>query len=151
MHMMKRQILTLLIVLTASAACATSMDEPAKKPERPGITKVEPGTKIQDIKSDDFNMQKVWIEGDVLKINVRYGGGCEKHDFKLYWNGIVARSYPGQTTIHLKHDANGDSCEALISETLEFDLTAITKPMVITIKSDHGGSFRVTYGESKLK
>lgn len=137
-------IFPLVILLAFSAALA---DEPAPddEPKLPGITKVEPGTKIDDIKSDAFTMSEVTIEGDVLKIKVSYSGGAEEHGFKLYWNQIVARSYPGKTTINLKHNANGDTAEALLTETLEFDLTAIIKPMIITVVTDHGDKGTVQY------
>lgn len=146
---MKQPLLTapILILLLVSCALAEGKDKPQDPPQRPGITRVEPGTKIKDIKSDPFTMGAVSIEGDVLKIKVSYAGGREQHDFKLYWNGIVARSYPGQTSIFLKHDANGDMAEALITQTLEFDLTAINKPMIITVLTDHGGKARVQYGK----
>lgn len=144
-------ILPLLILFAACTALATGPiadeEKPEDEPKRPGITKVEPGTKIEDIKSDAFEMSDVTIEGDVLKIKVSYAGGHEEHDFALYWNQIVARSYPGKTTIHLKHDANGDMAEALLSETLEFDLTAINKPMIITVVNDHGDKATVQYGK----
>ncbi|MFK7787956.1 MAG: hypothetical protein AB8C95_00500 [Phycisphaeraceae bacterium] len=144
--------LLILIALGTALGSGPSLDEdkPDEKPKRPGITKVEPGTKIKDIKSDAFTMGAVTIEGDVLKIKVTYGGGAKEHDFTLYWNQIVARSYPGKTTINLKHDANGDNAEALLTETLEFDLTAINKPMIITVATDHGDKATVQYGKSKL-
>ena len=125
-------------------------EAPKEKPELPGVTKVDPGTDIRDIKSDTFKMLEAKVDGDVLKIKVSYSGGTKDHDFTLYWNQIVARSYPGRTTINLKHDAHGDAGEALITRTLEFDLTAITKPMIIAIRTDHGDKLSVKYGESGL-
>jgi hypothetical protein len=154
---MKTKTLMILPVLILFAACtalatgpAADEEKPEEKPKLPGITKVEPGTKIKDIKSDAFTMSGATIQGDVLKIKVSYAGGAKEHDFKLYWNGIVARSYPGKTTINLKHDANGDNAEALLTETLEFDLSTINKPMIITVRTDHGDKATVQYGESKL-
>lgn len=149
---MNRTTLLALPILMLAVACsafgeARVVADEEEKPKHPGITKVEPGTKIADIKSDTFKMGEVTIQGDVLKIKVTYSGGIKKHEFKLYWNQIVARSYPGQTSINLKHNANGDNAEALITETLEFDLTAINKPMIVTIVTDHGDKARVEYGE----
>lgn len=147
--------LPLIIALAACTAFANGSvsdeDEPKEEPKLPGITIVKPGTKIDDIKSDAFTMGAVSIEGDVLKIKVTYAGGVKEHEFALYWNQIVARSYPGQTSIYLKHNANGDNAEALITETLKFDLTAITKPMIITVRTDHGDKAKVQYGKSELE
>ena len=145
------RILPVLILFVACTALAAGPgadeDKPEEAPKLPGITTVKPGTKIKDIKSDPFTMSKATIDGDVLSIQVSYAGGAKEHDFTLYWNQIVARSYPGKTTLNLKHDANGDNAEALLTETLEFDLTAINKPMIITIVTDHGDKATVQYGE----
>jgi len=143
----KKLVLPLLILAVTCATRARAEDEPAEQPQRPGITRVEPGTNIRDIPSDPFKMGEVVIAGDILKITVSYAGGAAEHDFTLYWDGIVARSYPGQTRIALKHNAHGDGAEALITKTLEFDLTAINKPMVITVYTDHGDKAKVQYGE----
>ncbi|MFN3167508.1 MAG: hypothetical protein ACE37H_10640 [Phycisphaeraceae bacterium] len=151
---MKREILLIVPLLilgtdgTAFSGSAVACEQaPDEKPKLPGITEAEPGKDVDDIKSDPFKMSQATIEGDVLKIKVSYSGGAQKHAFELYWNGLIAKSFPPQTTLVLKHDANGDNAEALITDTLEFDLSAINKPMIITIKTDHGDSIRVKYGE----
>lgn len=143
-------ILPMLILFAGCVAQASGNSAGEEAPAIPGITKVEPGTKIQDIKSDHFSMEKVTIEGGVMKIDVRYPGGAKDHDFTLYWNGIVARSYPGKTTVVLKHNANGDNAEALITQTLQFNLAEMNKPMIITVIDDHGGKHTVKYGDAKL-
>lgn len=150
---MTTKTLLILPLLMLFAACAVQANSPSaddQAPDIPGITKVEPGTKIDDIKSDDFSMKQVSVEGDILKIEVSYAGGMKEHEFTLYWNGIVARSYPGKTTVVLKHNANGDNAEALITKTLQFKLTDMTKPMIIRVTNDHGDTRTVQYGESKL-
>lgn len=143
-------ILPLMMLFAACAVQANSPTSAEEAPKIPGITKVEPGTKIQDIKSDDFSIKQVTVEGGVMKIDVSYAGGVKEHEFTLYWNGIVARSYPGKTTVVLKHNANGDNAEALLTKTLQFDLADMSKPMIITVINDHGDKHTVQYGESKL-
>ena len=141
---------TLLIVMLLCACTALGSSGPTageQAPKIPGITKVGPGKKIKEIKSDPFTMGEVSIQGGVMKIKVTYAGGSKEHDFKLYWNGITARSYPPQTSLYLKHDANGDTAEALLTKTLQFDLAAMNKPMVITVRTDHGDKQKVTYGK----
>lgn len=142
--------LPLLIVFLACTALANGPVSGKEAPDIPGITKVDPSTKIEDINSDPFTMQKAVVEGGILKIDVTYAGGAKDHDFTLYWNGIVARSYPGKTTVNLKHNANGDDAKALINKTLQFNLAEMTKPMIITIHTDHGEPIRVKYGEANL-
>lgn len=144
-----RHLLLAPILLFALACGVVAQDAPQEvpdaEPQRPGITRVEPGTDIREIKSDTFTLVSAVIENDILKITVRYAGGMEKHDFTLYWSGISTRSMPPQLPMSLKHDANGDQAEALITETLEFELSAINKPAVLNIATDHGGKATVRY------
>jgi len=150
---MNTKTLLTLPLLILFAACAVQANGPAaaeEAPDIPGITKVKPDTKIEDIPSDPFKMKKVTIEGGVMQIDVSYPGGAKDHDFTLYWNGIVARSYPGKTGLVLKHDANGDKAEALMTKTIKFDLAKMNKPMIITVTNDHGDKHTVQYGESDL-
>ena len=48
-----------------------------------------------------------------LEVLVRYGGGCARHEFALHW-----RRQGDTTELWLYHDANGDLCEALLTEQL---------------------------------
>ena len=62
------------------------------------------------------------IQNDILALQVQYGGGCKEHFFKLIVSEGIEKSNPPQTTFLLSHDANGDGCEALISEELRFNI-----------------------------
>ena len=139
------------LLLACAAVTTTANDDAPDTPEEealPTITRVEPGTDIDEIHCDDFELGDVEIEDDVLKIEVSYSGGAEEHEFGLYWNGVMLRSYPGQIHVHLKHDANGDAAEAYLTETIEFDLTTLNQPVISHI---HGpgedNSATVQYGE----
>ncbi len=60
--------------------------------------------------------------GDVLRVQVRYGGGCTSHEFQLVaWEGWV-EAEPVQVRVFLSHDSFGDPCRALITEDRRFDL-----------------------------
>ena len=61
---------------------------------------------------DEETGQSVWVEGNTLFVNVGYSGGCQEHEFTMYWNGLWAESAPPQTGVRLIHDANDDFCEA---------------------------------------
>jgi len=140
-----------LLLACASMTVSTSYDDdpeaPDAEPDRPTITETDPGTKIDEIDSDAYELGEIEIEGDVLKIEVSYGGGAEEHEFALYWNGMMLRSYPGQIHVFLKHDANGDTAEAYLTETLEFDLTTLNKPVIIHVHGNEGDPVTVQYGE----
>lgn len=65
------------------------------------------------------------IENDTLRVRVSYTGGGKAHEFSLIaWNYFL-ESYPVQAEILLSHNANGDSCEAVIKKTLAFDLSPL--------------------------
>lgn len=76
-----------------------------------------------DLKSDPFTFGGARVEGDLLVVEVSYGGGCEKHDFTLLDTGIATRSIPPQHLLRLLHDAHGDACEAYITSELRFDIS----------------------------
>ena len=56
-----------------------------------------------------------------LLIDVRYGGGCKKHEFSLKVGGC-AESMPVQCRVKLMHNSNGDFCEAIKFETVVISL-----------------------------
>ena len=66
------------------------------------------------------------INEDVLILNVSYGGGCKAHDFTLVvTSGVFRESNPVELQAIIAHNANGDSCEAWLTETYHFDLSAL--------------------------
>ena len=44
----------------------------------------------------------------------------------MYWDGTFLESNPVQVELVLTHDANGDSCEAWLSQVVVFDLKSIS-------------------------
>ena len=79
------------------------------------------------LQRDSFTLHDASIEGDELTLDVRYGGGCREHGFKLYMQPVFAESNPVRANLYLSHNANGDDCEALISESLTFDVRKIAE------------------------
>lgn len=73
------------------------------------------------------SIQEASIQGDKLSLKVSYSGGGEKHDFTLFASEGFLESSPVQAELFLFHDAHGDSCEALITEELLFDLSPLKK------------------------
>ena len=65
------------------------------------------------------------ITGDVLTLNVSYGGGCEVHDFTLITSGVFLESDPVQLQAALAHNANRDMCERWVTETYHFNISAL--------------------------
>lgn len=66
----------------------------------------------------------VEIEGDIATLEVSYSGGCGSHEFNLFVSNIFMESNPVQTESILSH-VTEDPCDALVTETLTFDLLPI--------------------------
>lgn len=74
---------------------------------------------------DPITIHEAFVDGDCLQLKISYGGGCKEHTVDLaymhQWN-------PGSNdipTFEIRHDANGDLCEALITKEFRFDLTSL--------------------------
>lgn len=74
--------------------------------------------------NDPFSMKEAEINGDCLETVVSYGGGCGGAEFTAVNSGAFNYSEPPQTSIRLAFD-DQDFCEALITDTLYFDLSPL--------------------------
>ena len=78
------------------------------------------------IQWDPFDLESIEIVGDTITLNVIYGGGCKEHCFSLYMSpAAFFESYPVQANLYLRHNSNGDACEALINEDISFNLCPV--------------------------
>lgn len=79
-----------------------------------------------DLEKDAFRIGAVKLSGDTLKITVGFGGGCRAHEFFLFCNAsAIYESNPPQVDLYLSHNANGDMCDAYLTETRSFELTSL--------------------------
>ena len=90
------------------------------------IVKVK-ATTGQFVKDSDpiISIDTVEIRGNIMYIDVSYGGGCEKHEFEVIGSLAIAKSYPPIRSIQLVHRANGDKCRAIKKAKLEVYLDDI--------------------------
>ena len=78
------------------------------------------------VQLDPFDLESMEIVGDTVTLSISYAGGCEEHCFFLYMSpATFFESYPAQANLYLRHDSNGDACEALISEDISFNLRSV--------------------------
>lgn len=75
--------------------------------------------------SDPFELGEIVINGDNVEITVSYSGGCQPHSFEIIWDETISLSNPPGINILITHDANGDNCEAYITETISFPLDSL--------------------------
>lgn len=101
--------------------------------EKEAISVVEIDPTYKNIKTDSFTLLESNVEGDNLILLVQYGGGCEEHEWKLKTNGAYAKSLPPQITLNLEHNANGDMCRALLTDTLEFNIKPVRYPSTLEL------------------
>ena len=79
------------------------------------------------LNSDPFDLKSIIFKGDNVEVNVAYAGGCKRHSFEVIWNGAIIKTNPPSIDLVIKHNANGDACEAYITEKLTFSLTDLVE------------------------
>jgi len=123
-----------LLLLLSVAACSSPDEQEApcegEECELVGSNSITlgtvdgPGVCPDPNDGDPLTVESAEMNGDVLTVEVTYGGGCADHSITACWiNTGCATSDPPQTGLALVHDAGGDSCKALVSETLTYDLS----------------------------
>ena len=92
------------------------------------------------LKQNPIKINTIRFQGNCLEVNLSYSGGCESHQIDL------ARMHPScgtpplpPPTFEIRHNSNGDACEAWLTETLSFDLAPLRdefeKPVKIVIQA----------------
>lgn len=75
-----------------------------------------------------YQIDSAEVADDTLAVWVSYGGGCQIHEFRLFMSpAVFAESSPVQADLYLQHIDHFDLCEALLSERLDFDVSAIAE------------------------
>ncbi len=113
-------------------ACEDDSLEPAENlTQNSEVTLTADANRFNSLKSnrssDPFVIRKVLRDHNVVKVIVQYGGGCEAHDFEILWDRELVELENGHygvsmTELLITHDANGDMCEAAITDTLTIAL-----------------------------
>jgi hypothetical protein len=93
----------------------------------PGAVTILEGDPAQAGPRDAAQIQAARIDGDTLRLEVQYGGGCTQHVFRLLAGTGFMESNPVQTRLYLGHNANGDMCRALVRPTLAFSLAPLAE------------------------
>lgn len=75
--------------------------------------------------ADPLHLATMSIEGDLLRVRVAYGGGCEQHAFAACWDGLIQETAPPRTSLTVHHDANGDACDARLSHDVLIDVSGM--------------------------
>jgi hypothetical protein len=116
----------LIMLLAAFIGC--NDDEPTNAvPDPDGVIPTTMVSQIDtaDWRIDPFALLEAAIDGDTLRLQVGYGGGCRDHEFQLVISGAFMESEPVQTMALLTHDDDDDPCDAFILTWLLADLTPL--------------------------
>ena len=85
---------------------------------------------------------KTSIEGNILTIEVSYSGGCNEHEFQLYFDGTYMKSLPPKVNFILTHDDKGDVCRSMVEKKLNFDISKAQyvggKEMMVSVEGFEG-------------
>lgn len=91
---------------------------------------------------DPVIIREAFVDGNCLQILLSYSGGCEEHTIELARMLPWTASSSTVPTFEIRHNANGDLCEASFTEELRYDLTPIIdegiKEFVLTSKMYNG-------------
>ena len=109
----------LLLALVAAPGCRESPADPSVDD---GTVVVADGRAWGD---DPYVANSATIDGDRLTIEVSFAGGCQDHAFTLVLAESFRESDPVQLAATLAHEANGDLCEAWLTESRIFDLSLV--------------------------
>lgn len=77
------------------------------------------------LSTDNAQVTNAFLSADVLTIVTHYGGGCARHEFMLFGSRLFCESNPPQVDVFLSHQAHGDLCKALITDSLRFSLAPL--------------------------
>lgn len=113
-----------------SQASEGEPDEQTKKELR-SVKVMEKSWNPED--PDSFRYKKVARKGDRLTLLVRYSGGCKPHAFELRTKKQYSKSMPPSIRLFLHHDANGDACRSVLTDTLRYDLKKLQHPKSDTL------------------
>ena len=111
--------MALLFGLLAASGCGES----GLGPEVPENNVVLAGA--GDWGDDHYVANSAAVEGHALTVEVSYAGGCRRHIFTLVISQSFMESDPVQLPAELVHEANGDACEAWLTNVRVFDLDLV--------------------------
>lgn len=98
---------------------------------------------------DPIYLNDAFIDGNCLQIELSYSGGCKDHTIDLALMHPWIDGSSSIPTFEIKHDANGDMCEALFTKQMRFDLSPLilegVKEIVLTAKLVNGETFNQVF------
>lgn len=98
---------------------------------------------------DPVYIHEAFVDGDCLQIKLSYSGGCREHTIDLARMHPWTASSSTVPTFEIRHNANGDMCEAFFTREFRFDIADLKKQgfreFVLTAKLTSGGVYNKVF------
>jgi len=79
-------------------------------------------TGLEGFSLDPLGLLDARVDGGVLEVDVSFSGGCGIHDVDAVAHTGWMESNPVQVGVALTHEDHDDACDAIVEQTLRFDL-----------------------------
>lgn len=124
----KTQLMWVCILPVLVSACKLSgPDDEMPPPNVDGVIRIDPDLDPTSIQKDRFELVDASLIARTLSVTVSVSGGCEVHDYELVTQGALLLSIPPGANLYLVHEDNDDPCDAIIRETVSFDITPLVE------------------------
>lgn len=91
---------------------------------------------------DPIHIHEAFVDGNCLYFKISYSGGCQEHTIDLALMHPWTASSSNIPTFEIRHNSNGDLCEAFFTKEFRFDLSQLIlqgkKEFVLTAKLING-------------
>lgn len=123
--------------IAATTACSsTSAPDAAATMTADGLPPVLLTADADRWPHDAYEFTGMQRSGDTLTVAIRFGGGCRTHEFALLVSPAFMESYPVQMSGSLAHDAHGDTCRAIVHDTLRLDLSPLRRAYTAAYRTE---------------
>ena len=92
---------------------------------------------------DPVFIHDAYVDDECLYLKLSYSGGCEEHTIDLARMHPWTASSSTVPTFEIRHNANGDMCEAYFTQELRFNLA----PIILEGKTEFVLTAKLTNGE----
>lgn len=139
-----------LVLILVSITCIRQLDPTSDPPDQetpftdsPDVIQIIPDENQIPLHEDPALMVDVALQRDTLTLVAESGGGCETHDYALFGSHCFMESFPVQTNVFLSHDDHDDPCDAIMIDTLRFDLSPLKSVFLSYYPSDEAVILRI--------
>jgi hypothetical protein len=77
--------------------------------------------------NDPVHLHEVAVDGDCLYLKLSFSGGCRNHEIELARIHFDSQDETEIPLLEIRHNANGDMCEAWLTQEIQFDLTVLNE------------------------